>query len=252
MFATPTAHAHPRLAVRAARRDPRRCRAGDVLHHLLPALVPRGAVRRRVPRPGPEQPRPRGQGAGAAGRDRRPQRRGPGRQPHRAGAPGQGRRAAREQRAGERRCCAGSPSISGMPAEQVRKGDPRADQGAAGEPGDAQAGRPLRLVSTCRSTRRSSRASPSSASTCASYPSRTLAAHIFGYVSEVSAEQLEEPRYKHLDPGDPVGQTGSSSPTTTSCAASQRGDPRPGRRPRRPRASRSQLRGAGRRATTCA
>ena len=41
-----------------------------------------------------------------------------------------------------------------------------------------------------------------------SYPEDTLAAHLFGYVREVTPEQLEEPQYKRLDPGDSVGQTG--------------------------------------------
>jgi penicillin-binding protein 2 len=40
------------------------------------------------------------------------------------------------------------------------------------------------------------------------YEQGTLGAHIFGYVSEVTAEQLEEPNYQQLDPGDLVGQTG--------------------------------------------
>jgi penicillin-binding protein 2 len=40
------------------------------------------------------------------------------------------------------------------------------------------------------------------------YEQGTLGAHIFGYVSEVTAEQLEEPNYQELDPGDLVGQTG--------------------------------------------
>ena len=40
------------------------------------------------------------------------------------------------------------------------------------------------------------------------YKHATLGAHIFGYVNEVSAEQLEEPRYQDLGPGDLVGQTG--------------------------------------------
>jgi penicillin-binding protein 2 len=40
------------------------------------------------------------------------------------------------------------------------------------------------------------------------YERETLGAHIFGYVSEVTAEQLEEPNYQELDPGDMVGQTG--------------------------------------------
>jgi len=40
------------------------------------------------------------------------------------------------------------------------------------------------------------------------YPQGTLAAHLFGYVREVSAEQLKEPQYEALEPGDEVGQSG--------------------------------------------
>jgi penicillin-binding protein 2 len=43
------------------------------------------------------------------------------------------------------------------------------------------------------------------------YPEGTLGAHLFGYVREVSAEQLEEPRYEDLVPGDEVGVTGVES-----------------------------------------
>jgi len=40
------------------------------------------------------------------------------------------------------------------------------------------------------------------------YPGGDLASHIFGYVREVTPQQLKEPQYKRLDPGDTVGQTG--------------------------------------------
>jgi penicillin-binding protein 2 len=40
------------------------------------------------------------------------------------------------------------------------------------------------------------------------YPDGTLGAHIFGYVREVNEEQLKEPRYQGLIPGDQVGQDG--------------------------------------------
>jgi penicillin-binding protein 2 len=40
------------------------------------------------------------------------------------------------------------------------------------------------------------------------YPRDSLAAHIFGYVREVTEEQLKEPRYQGLEPGDQVGQSG--------------------------------------------
>jgi penicillin-binding protein 2 len=41
-----------------------------------------------------------------------------------------------------------------------------------------------------------------------SYPKENLAAHLFGYVREVTPQQLKQPQYKRLDPGDEVGQTG--------------------------------------------
>jgi penicillin-binding protein 2 len=40
------------------------------------------------------------------------------------------------------------------------------------------------------------------------YPDGTLAAHVLGSVGEVSEEELKEPRYRHLQPGDEVGQGG--------------------------------------------
>ncbi|MGZ8666595.1 MAG: penicillin-binding protein 2 [Solirubrobacterales bacterium] len=43
------------------------------------------------------------------------------------------------------------------------------------------------------------------------YPEGTLGAHMFGYVKEVSPEQLKEPRFESLEPGDEVGQAGVES-----------------------------------------
>jgi len=40
------------------------------------------------------------------------------------------------------------------------------------------------------------------------YPAGTLAAHIYGYVREVTEDQLKEARYQGLQPGDEVGQSG--------------------------------------------
>jgi penicillin-binding protein 2 len=40
------------------------------------------------------------------------------------------------------------------------------------------------------------------------YPQGSMAAHILGYVKEVNAEQLEEPAYADLEPGDEIGQDG--------------------------------------------
>lgn len=40
------------------------------------------------------------------------------------------------------------------------------------------------------------------------YPEGTLGAHLFGYVAEIGPEQLKEPAFKGLDPGDRIGATG--------------------------------------------
>src|SRR5262245_45329096 len=41
-----------------------------------------------------------------------------------------------------------------------------------------------------------------------SYPHGTLAAHVLGTVGEIDEEELEEPRYRGLQPGDYIGQEG--------------------------------------------
>jgi penicillin-binding protein 2 len=40
------------------------------------------------------------------------------------------------------------------------------------------------------------------------YPHGSLAAHVLGYVGEVDTEDLKEPRYRGLEPGDWIGQDG--------------------------------------------
>jgi penicillin-binding protein 2 len=40
------------------------------------------------------------------------------------------------------------------------------------------------------------------------YPHGTLAAHLFGNVGEINEQQLKDPRYKGLVPGDEIGQSG--------------------------------------------
>jgi penicillin-binding protein 2 len=44
-----------------------------------------------------------------------------------------------------------------------------------------------------------------------SYPDGTLAAHVLGYVREIDAAQLKEPRFAGVKPGDQVGQAGVES-----------------------------------------
>ncbi|MEO8091882.1 MAG: penicillin-binding protein 2 [bacterium] len=43
------------------------------------------------------------------------------------------------------------------------------------------------------------------------YPQGALGAHMFGYVREVNPDQLDDPRFESLEPGDEVGQAGVES-----------------------------------------
>ena len=64
-----------------------------------------------------------------------------------------------------------------------------------------------------------------------SYPRGSLAAQIFGYVREVTEEQLKEARYQGLVPGDQVGQAGVENTYDTVLRGVERQDPGPGGRP---------------------
>ena len=69
------------------------------------------------------------------------------------------------------------------------------------------------------------------------YPDGSEAAHIVGYVSEVTEEQLKEKRYAHLEPGEEVGQNGAEFaydkylrgiPGQTRVQVNAAGEPTPG------------------------
>ena len=69
------------------------------------------------------------------------------------------------------------------------------------------------------------------------YPGGTLAAHVLGTVGEVSEAQLKEPRYRHLQAGDEIGQGGveetydrflRGKPGLTRIQVNALGEPTPG------------------------
>ncbi len=71
------------------------------------------------------------------------------------------------------------------------------------------------------------------------YPDETRAAHVVGSVGEVSKEELEEPRYESLEPGDEVGTGGAEytydrylrgEPGLTKIQVNALGQPTPGGR----------------------
>ncbi|MFI5028323.1 MAG: penicillin-binding protein 2 [Solirubrobacterales bacterium] len=71
------------------------------------------------------------------------------------------------------------------------------------------------------------------------YPNGSLAAHVLGYVGEITKKQLKEPRYRQLEPGDEIGQEGVEAtydpylrgkPGVTRTQVDASGEPTPGGR----------------------
>ncbi|HWJ42955.1 MAG TPA: penicillin-binding transpeptidase domain-containing protein, partial [Solirubrobacterales bacterium] len=69
------------------------------------------------------------------------------------------------------------------------------------------------------------------------YPKGSMAAHVLGTVSEISEEELKEASYKHLEPGDEIGQAGAEyaydkylrgDPGLTRIQVNAMGEPTPG------------------------
>ncbi|HEU4463054.1 MAG TPA: penicillin-binding protein 2, partial [Solirubrobacterales bacterium] len=69
------------------------------------------------------------------------------------------------------------------------------------------------------------------------YPNGSLAAHVLGAVGEVEEDELKEPRYRNLEPGDEVGQGGAEyaydnylrgDPGLTRIQVNAAGEPTPG------------------------
>ena len=92
-----SAAAADHAAARAARRRAGRHRLRALRDHLLPPVVPAGAVGRPVPPAGARQPRARAARAGAARRHPRPQRPRARREPRRHGRPARSREPARRR-----------------------------------------------------------------------------------------------------------------------------------------------------------
>lgn len=69
------------------------------------------------------------------------------------------------------------------------------------------------------------------------YPNASLAAHVLGNVGEINEEELKEPRYRTLEPGDEIGQAGAEAtydeflrgdPGLTRIQVNALGEPTPG------------------------
>ena len=86
-------------------------------------------------------------------------------------------------------------------AAQGRQGDPQADQGVPGSPVTLKRDVPFDLVYFIRENQERFPGVSVDRVYVRQYPQGTLGAHLFGYVREVSADQLKEPQYDDLHPG---------------------------------------------------
>ena len=175
---------------------------------LLPPLVPRGALRRPLPHRGQQQPGARDQGAGAARRHHRPRRQGARRQPDGPRAPGASPPSSRGREKAREAVLRRVAEISGMDVDGIEKEIRQQTKESPASPVTLQRDVPYDLVYYLREHQGKFPGVTVDRVFVRSYPQGTLGAHLFGYVREVNAEQLEEPEYQSLAPGDQVGQAG--------------------------------------------
>ena len=98
--------------------------------------------------------------------------------------------------------------VAGIPIEKVRKEIRQQTRELPSSPVTLKRDVPIELVYYLRENQRRFPGVTVDRVYVRQYPRGTLAAHIFGYVREVNAEQLEETRYQDLLPGDEIGQDG--------------------------------------------
>ena len=87
---------------------------------------------------------------------------------------------------------------------------------------------------TCRKTRIASPASSVQQVFVRDYPEATLAAHVAGYVGEINEDELKEPRYRGLQPGDEIGKEGVEDTYDRYLRGQPGADEDPGERAREP------------------
>ena len=182
--------------------------------HLLPPLVPPGALGRQVPGRGQRQPRARDQGPGAARRDRGPRR--------------------------DACWWTTAPALAVViTPDKLPDDDADAPARSTGASASCSACARGRSGATCEPQLKALPFSPATvkqdvAPTSSSYyllehqdefpgvdvervflrkyPHHEIGAHLFGTVGEMTEEQQKDPRYRGVDLGDRVGPVGDRAP----------------------------------------
>ena len=139
----------------------------------------------------------------------------------------------REHASAARGCSSALGEVAGLRPEQIRKKIRAEAKECAGVPGDPAPRRRLRhRLLPAREPGATSPASRSSASTCAATRRGRSPRTCSATWARSTDQQLEDPRYEALEPGDQVGKDGRRVHLRQPPARHQRRDPGPGRRRR--------------------
>ncbi|HET6832174.1 MAG TPA: penicillin-binding protein 2 [Solirubrobacterales bacterium] len=98
--------------------------------------------------------------------------------------------------------------VAGMPFDEVKREIRRQTKELPATPATLMQDAPFDLVAYLRERQDEFPGVTASQQYVRDYPDGTLGAHLFGYVSEIGPEQLGEPAYEGLEPGDRIGATG--------------------------------------------
>ncbi len=98
--------------------------------------------------------------------------------------------------------------VTGMPIEKIRKEIKEQTKLLPANPVTLQRDVPTSVVFFVRENQANFQGVSVDRVYVRQYPQGSTAAHLLGYVKEVNAEQLEEPAYSDLEPGDEIGQDG--------------------------------------------
>ncbi len=113
-----------------------------------------------------------------------------------------------ESRARRERVLADVAKVAGIPLRRVNREIREQTKALAGTPVTLRRDVPIELVYFLRENQRRFEGVSVDRVFVRRYPQGTLAAQLFGYVREVDAEDLTEPRYQELEPGDEIGKDG--------------------------------------------
>ncbi|MDQ3572403.1 MAG: penicillin-binding protein 2 [Actinomycetota bacterium] len=113
-----------------------------------------------------------------------------------------------ESEARKERVLADVADVAGMSLKRVNEEIRVQTKGLAGTPVTLKRDVPIELVYYLRENQRRFEGVSVDRVFVRRYPQGTLAAQLFGYVREVDAENLSEPQFQELEPGDQIGKDG--------------------------------------------